>query len=571
MIMYLLTTLIAVLFSILSTAVISYVAMATPIGPWMEMTLVLLGTIIFKVFAQRVAVTTQMRSLALATAAGGIGGAVATACAFSFPTLYFLDPALFNSWISSPFYFSAVLAALIIAAGTFGFLIAYYFEQRLLADSGMIFPIGQMVYNMISIQDQIKKAIQLALGAGSALIYGMIQTFTALVPTRITLLPALHLSPFDIPLVTTRTDMIPMFWAIGFTTGHVIALPLLVAVIARLALVDPIHVLFFKQLSHTDYILAFGAGMAVQGALLGLIDIPKILHKTVRPFFSRYKESLDTAACGDHSLRRQGYEGQGRTNKKPFMVSARRSFSEAWAYRTIHLKTFHAALFLLIPIIFLTYYAFSFPAQLYLLAFTVICTYQLLIIAGKLGIAPLGRFATFVMIPGLVLFGFNAIQVTILATFVEIAGIVAVDTMFGQKVAQLASIEHSKMLWYQIIGLIISALSIGALFWILITHFGLGSPELIASRAQSRAVLIQAFNFDYVVMILGFIFSYSLKFIGVNPTLVFGGLLMGLDTSLLLIGGGLSTYLVKEKEEHYPFWSGIYAANSLWIFIKMLF
>jgi hypothetical protein len=39
----------------------------------------------------------------------------------------------------------------------------------------------------------------------------------------------------------------------------------------------------------------------------------------------------------------------------------------------------------------------------------------------------------------------------------------------------------------------------------------------------------------------------------------------------MLIAGGLSTYLVKEKEEQYPFWSGVYATNSLWIFIKMLF
>ncbi len=530
MLISIITFILSIAFSLLSTVVIGYIALATPIGPWMEMTLVLLGTLFFNLICTKISQTQKIQSLAFSTAAGGIAGAVAMACAFSFPTLYFLDQNLFNSWMNNPLLFIALLAALVIAAGSFGIAIGLWCQPLLIQNPDMVFPIGQMVYNMIAIQNQIKKAIQLALGGGSALFYCLVQTFSILVPARITLLPAYQLSIFDIPLVTTRTDMIPMFWAIGFTTGHVIAIPLLVAVIARIFIVDPIHNILFATLSSTDYILAFGAGMAIQGALLGLIDIPKILKKS----FSNLFASTATSEVA-------------------------------------HEKTKRYLILVLLSIGFLTYCAFSIPAQLYLLVCTALCTYQLLVIAGRLGIAPLGRFATFVMIPGLLLFGFNALQVTIVATFVEIAGVVAVDMMFGQKVAQLGNISKKKMLLWQWLGLLISAITIGVIFILLINHFGLGSSELIASRAQSRAVLVQAFNFNYWVMILGFIFSYSLKFIGVNPTLVFGGLLMGLDTSLMLIAGGLSTYLVKDKEEHYPFWSGVYATNSIWIFIKMLF
>jgi hypothetical protein len=530
MIISIITIIVSILFSLLSTVVIGYIALATPIGPWMEMTLVLLGTLFFNLIFSKVSQAHKVQALAFSTAAGGIAGAVAMACAFSFPTLYFLDPNLFNTWMSNPFTFIALLAALVIAAGSFGIAIGMWCQPSLMQNPDMVFPIGQMVYNMIAIQNQTKKALQLAFGAASALFYCLVQTFTALLPARLTLLPAYHLAAFDIPLVTTRTDMIPMFWAIGFTTGHVIAIPLLVAVITRIFLVDPIHHFWFANLSSTDYILAFGAGMAIQGALLGLIDIPKILKKSFKNLFAS-TQSNQTA-----SKKTKGY-----------------------------------LLLILLSLVFLTYFSFSIPAQVYLLLCTALCTYQLLVIAGRLGIAPLGRFATFVMVPGLILFGFNAMQVTIVATFVEIAGVVAVDMMFGQKVAQLADISKKKMLVYQWLGLLISAFAIGVIFLLLINHFGLGSPELIASRAQSRAVLVHAFNFNYWVMILGFIFSYSLKFIGVNPTLVFGGLLMGLDTSLMLIAGGLSTYLVKDKEEHYPFWSGVYATNSLWIFIKMLF
>jgi hypothetical protein len=226
------TAVLALFFSLLATAIISYVAMATPIGPWMEMTLVLIGTIIFRFFTKKISAITQMHALAYATAAGGIGGAVAIACAFSFPTLYFLDPALFNSWMAKPFYFAAILAGLVLAAGSFGFLIARHWQDQFLADESMIFPIGQMVYNMIAIQNQFVKAVQLAFGAASALLYSLIQSFLTIIPARLTLLPAFNWSIFSIPHVAARTDMLPMFWAIGFTTGHVIAIPLLVAVVA---------------------------------------------------------------------------------------------------------------------------------------------------------------------------------------------------------------------------------------------------------------------------------------------------------------------------------------------------
>ena len=566
MILTIFTTLIAILFSLFSTAIISYIAMATPIGPWMEMTLVLLGTIIFKTFAQHISVKTQMRSLAFTTAAGGIGGAIAMACAFSFPTLFFLDPLQFNSLMEAPFYFCSILALLVIVAGSFGFLIAHYFEDRLLRDSSIVFPIGQMVYNMIAIQNQAKKALQLTAGALSALVYGIVQHFVFLLPTHITLLPPLQMGIFNIPSVFTRTDMIPMFWAIGFITGHVIALPLLVAVIARLFLIEPFHILFFNFLSRNDFILAFGAGMAIQGAFLGIIEMPKILQKSVKNICNNFCIKLIW-------FDRLTTNGKKRTTTaRPELVEGFERSNGSTNLTGVEKRKFflHIIALIIFSILFLTYFSFSFPAQLYLLLFTLLCTYQLIIIAGKFGIAPLGRFATFVMIPGLLIFEFNAIQATLLVTFIEVSGIAAVDMMFGKKVAQLASIERAHMMFYQWLGLLVSAISIGVIFWVLISHFGLGCPELIASRAQSRALLVHVFHFDYCVLLLGFLFSYTLKYIKINPTLVFGGLLMELDTSLLLIAGGLSTYVVKDKEEHYPFWSGIYATNSLWIFIKML-
>jgi len=63
-------------------------------------------------------------------------------------------------------------------------------------------------------------------------------------------------------------------------------------------------------------------------------------------------------------------------------------------------------------------------------------------------------------------------------------------------------------------------------------------------------------------MILDF-FSVMLKFIGVNPTLVFGGALM----DLYLIGshaGGLSNLLSEDKEDIIRIGLAYMQTNSLW-------
>ena len=53
--------------------------------------------------------------------------------------------------------------------------------------------------------------------------------------------------------------------------------------------------------------------------------------------------------------------------------------------------------------------------------------------------------------------------------------------------------------------------------------------------------------------------------------LVLGGLLMRPDYSLLLIIGGFASYIVRNKESYYPFWSGVFAASSITVIVKALF
>jgi len=154
---------------------------------------------------------------------------------------------------------------------------------------------------------------------------------------------------------------------------------------------------------------------------------------------------------------------------------------------------------------------------------------------------------------------------------VEVCGGVAADTLFGRKIAHMQAIKPSLIKKYQYIGLVISSIAVGVVFWLLIDHFTLGSPELFAQKAQNRQLLIDSHHFNYYVLALGLAFGFLLKKAKVNPSLVLGGLLMPLNISLGLIIGGFGALLTKNKEELVPFWSGIFASNSVWMLLKTLF
>jgi hypothetical protein len=192
------------------------------------------------------------------------------------------------------------------------------------------------------------------------------------------------------------------------------------------------------------------------------------------------------------------------------------------------------------------------------------------VIAGKIGLAQLGRFATFVLVPALFLFNLDVVQIAVISTFVEAVSGVAVDVLCGRKMVQLAEGSQSAARRYQYLGLCVSCIAIGIVFWLLIHRFKLGSPELFAQRSQARQLLVGAKQFDYWVLLIGILFGLVLKKIKLNPMLVLGGLLMPINISLGLVIGGIGAVSVRNKEDWYPFWSGVFAANSVWMLIKAL-
>jgi len=533
--------------SVFSVGVMSYVAMATPLGPWIEPTIVLCASLLIKILPilgmQSLYLPEnrdrRLRLVVLIVAGSSIGGIIATAMGFSFPTLYFLDRILFTRWMASPIYFCLVTSSLALVGSIFGFWIANVIQDQMLVKQRLMFPVGQLAYRMALAQNQVRKAQELALGFLSTLLFCAGQSLK-LIPRYVSLFKAHSFGCLHLPWV--RFDFFPMYWAIGFVTGHVIAIPLLIGALAKIFLVDPINVFFFTQLPEFEFMLAFGSGLMVLGTVLGMIDAPRSLWETMLRIFKNLFFTDDFKT---------------QIGLKNFFLA-------------INCTHYFGMVAILLNILFFVYFKLPIWVIFYLLIFTFVCAYQVVHIAGKIGLAQLGRFATFVMLPAVFLFSLDMVNIVFISTFVELASGVAADTLFGLKMGQLAGVPSNTIKRYQFFGLVVSSMVIGIIFWALIHKFGLGTEELFVQRAQTRALLVNVTKFNPYVIGLGMLFAYILKLFNANPMLVLSGLLMPINVSLSLIAGGLSALYIKHKEEWYPFWSGVFASHSIWMVVNAL-
>jgi uncharacterized oligopeptide transporter (OPT) family protein len=525
--------------SVFSTAILGYISMAIMIGPWIEPTIVLLASLILSITLYRIPLHTRQEYSTLITAGASLGGIIATGCGFCIPTLYFINPALFNSWLESPFYFSAVLTGVCFLAGGLGLLLAHTIEKHLLINQNLPFPIGQLSYKMVAAQNNTRKSLELAGGFILTLSVSIIDYIMSLIPRMVTLIRPYSYHLIKIPALQIPLPYLPMLWSMGFVTGHVIALPLALGILSKIFILVPAHAFYFSDLSYENFSLAFCGGLVMYSTMLGFTELPHLAASFTQYLYSFFTHLSETAIP-----------------RKKINLPLKLIFS--WI------------LFFGLSCLFFWNFGLSPLAQCYVILFVLACAYQLTLIGGKIGLAPAGRFATFIMVPGILFFGFNEVQATLVATFFEVCGGVAVDALFGKKMGSLAHVPSRKIVFYQIVGLIISSLAVGIIFWLLIRRFGLGSEQLFAQRGRLRALMFNVSSFNFFGLILGALYAAILKDIKINSTLVLGGILMPLEWSFTLTLAGFSTYFVKDKETYYPFWSGVFAANSLWMLVQAL-
>jgi len=529
---YTLSALITVLFVAFSSCVMTYVSLAVPIGPWIDPTLALFALIIMNIGVW-CGSNVDEHPLLVAIAGGGIGGIVGTAAAWSFPTLYFLDAARAHEWLAHPLPCIGALSVVIVLAGGFGLVVARLIGTGMSIDRSISFPVAQLVVKTIAIRDRIIDIISLLAGMISAALFHAVQQWTLYIPHMWHLIRETWFGMWRLPSLTISLDVAPMLWALGFTTGHVIAIPFSAGILLKGFILEPCYRIWFMScMKEHAFMLAFCTGLVLHGAAWGFWHLLSKLMKT----------------------RVEGVQEHARAA----MLWLKRLY--AWDVVVV----LSASAFFLIQ-----WCEFSFFSWLYLIMTTALSVVQLMLLMGRTGLAPFPRFATFVMVPGLLMFGYTPFQAMLVTAFVEIAGGVGAVAASGYKIGVLGNVRDERWIYsIQWLALLICSLCVAAVLYILVARFGLGSALLNAQRCQTRALLIQAHDMNIIVVGLGIISGIVLERLRINGTLVLGGLLMPLDWSLLLIGGGLSTYMVKNKEQQYPFWSGIFVVSSLWIVLR---
>jgi hypothetical protein len=544
--------LLSVVLTWFSCTVLAYVSMATMIGPWIAPALVLIISAVMKLARQKVGGSDSHKTIALLQTVGSVGGLVATSVGFTLPTLYFLDASLFNEWMAQPFYFCLLLGGACISAGGFGIWLARVFSNKMILEEDLQFPVSNLISETITVS-----------AAGGEKIWQLVKGFFVtwilcffrdgiqvgswlkigkLIPSRSFFLFPEWLGknlPFSI---------IPMFWAVGYIAGPGIVMPLLIGLLSKYLVVWPFITYagrlpfeLFSPTSVGNFTMALCAGLAVSEAASGILKWPGLIAGGARSLFN------------------------------PNIIERIRNFKfvrsrEKKSHFSIKEATFAIAL----AFGFLSYCQFSIPAQLFIVLGTAFSSYHISYLGAKIGLVFFGRFATFVMLPSLFMFDLSSFQITMLCVFVVISCAAASDLLFDYKIGHTFGISFDRVHRYQWLGLLATAIGIGACFWLFFTNLQLGSSELFAQRCQNRALLIQSINFDWRVILIGVGYGFLLRRMRVSPTMVFGGLLMPNSLTFGLVLGAIGTYLSKDPKENFPFFSGIFASESIWIITRIL-
>lgn len=525
--------LIGALFGCCATAVSLYVSLVTGIGPWMAPTLVLCAGVLAFLFIRRDE-SKAHDFIVMTQAIGSVGGTVATALGFSLPTIAFLEPELFKTLLAKPLYFIPWVAAITFAAGVLGRVVIGSMREELITDTQYRFPVSEAIYQ--TIRSHADAIIRRMLGVGIAIT----TTFSVLTEGAFSLAPVISRSYTLWPSIFGSAivlEVAPFFWAIGFLVGMKIAVPLFVGTLTKYGMIAPLQYMM-PGLSESDLVLSFATGMVVSQALA---ELPAQLIALLQRLWRARTQHL----------------------------SLRGLVSDVWMKEFRTYLTGEVAGALAVSVAALSYYGFTVLQQAILIACTVLTTRALVTFMVKTGLAPYGRFMTFVMVPMMLAFALSYTQITLLCVYVAVAGAVACDLITQWKVGQLAGVSFTRISRAQFWGLVVAAIAAGCFFWILSSTLSLGSGVLAAHRGRSRALLLLSLSCHILPAIVGAVFSTALSFFGMNAMLVFGGLVMPNSITIGLLAGALLASRIENPRRFFPVCSGIFAGKALWVVAQL--
>jgi hypothetical protein len=534
------------LFCVFSCIILSYISIATMVGPWIAPTIVLICHILF-VFMKNSKEKT--RYLIGIQAIGAGGGIIATGIGFAFPMLYFLEPNALASMLSNPWYFCIFFMVLCLSAGSLGLLFGSYLTKPLIDEQQQPFPVSNLTVQVATSDaspQQAKMLLGGVLGTGVlCVLRDGVFSLGAVIRKNYYLFPSVLGKEITLSIW-------PMLWAIGFTVGVSVTIPLIIGMVAKYVVVFPLaqHAVylpfsFFQPMATENFAIPFCSGLVACELLL---QLPKYAKKMLKQSKNTGKKDVIVRYIANIRVMLSGLLQQ-----------------YSWATMSLIAATVVSSCG------FLSFYGFSFGAQVLLLLFTMMATSIICTIGGTIGMIPFGRYSTFIVVPLVLLFGLSPIQSTIVCVFFNICAAAASDLLFDMKSADLVGISRKKMYQYQWIGLLGASLCMGIILWLLFTNLELGSEALFAQRSKAKALLLQSLNLDFSIVFLGILFGWVLKRFRVNSTMVFGGLVMPNSVTIGLALGSLATLVIKKPEKLQPLCAGALAAESLWIMGSIIF
>ncbi len=344
----------------------------------------------------------------------------------------------------------------------------------------------------------------------------------------------------------------PMLAAVGFSGGLRIVLPLIVGFLSKpiLTLLIPliIHFLWTKSAINPSAILmGFCSGLILSELVVGVFSsgVFSKLYTLVRAIF--WSSII--------------VEWKSRITQT--------QVSKKFTYQNKS-KILCGAIVGLCSLALLTASGFSIFAALSFLLLTSIATYHICVISGHIGMVQFGRFSTFIMIPMLLIFPLLPQHLTLICIFFHVCAASASDYLFDYNIFHIGRYPKRHLVTYQLLGLVITSLSIGVIFWLLFNHFELGSPDLFGQRGRTKALLIQTLSFDYFTLVFGFVYGFILKKFCISPAMTLGGLLMPASLLWSLVVGGLISAIPSNKERYAPFCAGVLASESMWVIATIM-
>lgn len=544
------------LLTVLSAAILSYISIATMVGPWIAPTLVLMIGIILKLRKGSSKPSLVQQTILIQAIAAG-GGAIATGIGFALPALYFLDPATFTRWVNDHSHFYTIISLMCLSAGCFGILFGRLFSKKITENKSLPFPVSQFTYQAATSQTDIKREHLFLSGTISAIGISFLRDgllrFQGIIPKEIHFFQQILGKELSFSIW-------PTLWAIGYTTGISVTLPLLVGVASKYLILDPLNYhstylsfSIFQPFSHITFATAFCAGLVLAEVSLGIIS----QIKKIKPFIHNYLVNLSSLVA---------------TIKKVFKPAPRDTSAPShWKHLSLAIATIEPLIALISFFFLFSYFEFSLIEQASFLAFAGIATYEICHIGCEIGLVQYGRFSVFVMIPMILLFRINFIQITAVCVFFNICAATASDFLFDSKTGSYCNMDKSKLHLAQWLGLLATSLTIGLILHLLFTQLELGSAQFFAHRGRSKALLITSLNFNYYVVGIGLVYGLVLKRFKISPTMTLGGIIMPNNITIGLVIGGVISYVTRKMQiDLLPFFSGIFASETLWIIMTLL-